>query len=103
MDAYPAERAEAARLLALGRSAAFAASRLQVNPTTIRKWRRTDPAFQALMDKHLKGLEALGLQVISRGTVPVKVRQKARPGLSPTEVLRAMALDLGRIEANRTT
>lgn len=95
------KRAEAARLLALGRSAAFTAGRLQLNPATVRTWRRSDPDFQALMDKHLKGLEALGLQVIARGTVPVKVREKARPGLSPTEVLRAMALDLGRIEATR--
>ncbi|MFF1743526.1 hypothetical protein [Streptomyces mirabilis] len=101
MTDIPEKRAEAARLLALGRSADFAAGRLQVSPTTIRKWRRTDPDFQALMDKHLKGLEAIGLQVIARGTVPVKVREKARPGLSPTEALRAMALDLGRIEANR--
>ncbi|MFF2511672.1 hypothetical protein [Streptomyces sp. NPDC058086] len=101
MPDNPEARAEAARLLALGRSAEFAASRLQVSATTIRRWRRTDPDFRALMDKHLKGLEAIGLQVIARGTVPVKVREKARPGLSPTEFLRAMALDLGRIEATR--
>jgi hypothetical protein len=102
MPDYPEKRAEAAHWLALGRSAEYAGARVHVSASTVRTWRRTDPHFRALVEKHEKGLEALGLQVIARGTVPVKVRQKARRGLSPTEALRAMALELGRIEATRT-
>ncbi|MEV8036726.1 hypothetical protein [Streptomyces sp. NPDC086182] len=101
MPDYPQKRAEAARWLALGRSADYAGARAHVSASTVRNWRRTDPVFRSLMEEQEKGLVALGLQVIARGTVPVKVREKARPGLSPTEALRAMALDLGRIEATR--
>jgi hypothetical protein len=99
---YPENRAEAAAWLALGRSAEYAGARVHVTASTVRTWRRTDPQFRALVEQREKGLVGLGLQAITDGRIPAKVQRKSRRGLTPTEALRAMALELGRIEATRT-
>lgn len=94
------KRSEAARLLAEGRGAEWVASRLQITPGTVRRWRRVDPEFQALERSWLASVHGKGvLALIEQPERLPKLRRT--PGATAVDRLRDATTELGRKEARR--
>lgn len=93
-------KAEAARWLALGKSADWVASRFGVHVATVRGWRRNDPVFKAAYEQQLGGLRGQGvLAIAEQRQKPAPIRRK--PGQTTLEALAAVELEAGRKEARR--
>ncbi|KAB1149238.1 hypothetical protein F7R91_05625 [Streptomyces luteolifulvus] len=95
------KREEAARLLAEGRSADWIASRLTISSATVRRWRRTDPAFQALEQQYRNALYGRGLLAVAERRLRPPARLRIKPDASPLDVVRDAMTEVGRKEARR--
>ena len=95
------KKAEAARWLALGKSADWVASRFGVHVATVRGWRRNDPVFKAAYERQLGGLRGQGLLAIAEGAPAAPLRPRARAGRSSLQVVQDAALEIARKEARR--
>jgi hypothetical protein len=95
------KKAEAALWLASGKSADWVAARCGVHVSTVRAWRRNDPAFKAVLEKQLEGLRGQGLLAMAGGSAAVPSQLRARAGATPLQVVQDAALEIGRKEARR--
>lgn len=95
------KREEAARLLAAGKGAEFISARLKISPATVRTWRRTDPAFQQLLQQHLDSLHGQGLLAVAQRTATPPAQLRAKPGASTLETARDAMTEVGRRAARR--
>lgn len=96
----PEEKEEAARWLAQGKSTDWVATRFGISVTTVRAWRRKDPEFRAVLERHIEGLRVRGLRaVVERGAALPASALKSKDGV--VAGLRDALLEVGRKEANR--
>ena len=95
----PEKKAAGARWLAEGKSAAWVGRWCGVSTDTVRRWKRTDPEFQRVLQQHVGGLYGRGLQLAADRGVRITVSGKSRTGAA--DLVRDVLVDMARKDARR--